>query len=128
LVALAVLELLRYLTDFLKFRREASYHMWSSKILGNRAVRRILWPPCAGFVGGGAILRDLPGYRCRPRRSTHLPCAAQVAGRCTVYCPCVASTPCSDDAPLIANHCGSFNESIPSGRPGLGPAVYASRC
>ncbi len=34
LAVLAILEILRYLLDFLKFRREASYHMWSSKIWG----------------------------------------------------------------------------------------------
>jgi CDP-diacylglycerol--glycerol-3-phosphate 3-phosphatidyltransferase len=34
LTILLTLELLRYLFDFLKFRREASYHMWSSKIWG----------------------------------------------------------------------------------------------
>jgi phosphatidylglycerophosphate synthase len=34
LLALAVLEALRYLFDWLKFRREASYHMWSSKLWG----------------------------------------------------------------------------------------------
>jgi CDP-diacylglycerol--glycerol-3-phosphate 3-phosphatidyltransferase len=34
LALLAGLELMRYVTDFLKFRREASYHMWSSKLWG----------------------------------------------------------------------------------------------
>jgi phosphatidylglycerophosphate synthase len=34
LALLAVLEATRYLVDFLKFRREASYHMWSSKVWG----------------------------------------------------------------------------------------------
>ena len=34
LAALAVLELARYAYDLLKFRREASYHMWSSKCWG----------------------------------------------------------------------------------------------
>ena len=34
LAVLAVLEATRYVVDFLKFRREASYHMWSSKIWG----------------------------------------------------------------------------------------------
>jgi phosphatidylglycerophosphate synthase len=28
------LEIMRYVLDFLKFRREASYHMWSSKVWG----------------------------------------------------------------------------------------------
>jgi len=32
--ALVILELVRYAVDFAKFRREASYHMWSSKLWG----------------------------------------------------------------------------------------------
>jgi phosphatidylglycerophosphate synthase len=32
--ALVMLELARYIFDFAKFRREASYHMWSSKLWG----------------------------------------------------------------------------------------------
>jgi CDP-diacylglycerol--glycerol-3-phosphate 3-phosphatidyltransferase len=34
IVALIALELTRYAFDFLKFRRAASYHMWSSKLWG----------------------------------------------------------------------------------------------
>lgn len=34
LLALGALELARYIFDFAKFRREASYHMWSSKLWG----------------------------------------------------------------------------------------------
>ena len=34
LLALLALELVRYAFDWLKFRREASYHMWSSKAWG----------------------------------------------------------------------------------------------
>jgi phosphatidylglycerophosphate synthase len=34
LAVLIALELVRYIVDVLKFRREASYHMWSSKIWG----------------------------------------------------------------------------------------------
>jgi CDP-diacylglycerol--glycerol-3-phosphate 3-phosphatidyltransferase len=34
LLVLAGLELARYVFDFLKFRREASYHMWSAKLWG----------------------------------------------------------------------------------------------
>lgn len=34
LTALATLEILRYAFDWLKFGREASYHMWSSKLWG----------------------------------------------------------------------------------------------
>ncbi len=32
LLALLLLEAVRYILDFLKFRREASYHMWSAKL------------------------------------------------------------------------------------------------
>lgn len=34
LAVLAGLEILRYVIDFAKFQREASYHMWSSKLWG----------------------------------------------------------------------------------------------
>lgn len=34
LLTLAALEAIRYAYDWLKFRREASYHMWSSKLWG----------------------------------------------------------------------------------------------
>lgn len=34
LAALASLELTRYAFDFMKFKRESSYHMWSSKLWG----------------------------------------------------------------------------------------------
>jgi phosphatidylglycerophosphate synthase len=34
LIGLVVLEVVRYAFDWLKFRREASYHMWSSKLWG----------------------------------------------------------------------------------------------
>lgn len=34
LAVLVILEVTRYALDFLKFRREASYHMWSSKLWG----------------------------------------------------------------------------------------------
>jgi len=34
LLVLAALELLRYVFDAIKFRREASYHMWSAKLWG----------------------------------------------------------------------------------------------
>jgi len=34
LILLLALELTRYLFDFIKFRKEASYHMWSSKLWG----------------------------------------------------------------------------------------------
>jgi CDP-diacylglycerol--glycerol-3-phosphate 3-phosphatidyltransferase len=34
LLVLGCLELIRYVFDLVKFRREASYHMWSSKLWG----------------------------------------------------------------------------------------------
>jgi phosphatidylglycerophosphate synthase len=34
LMVLGILEVMRYGLDFVKFRREASYHMWSSKVWG----------------------------------------------------------------------------------------------
>src|SRR5256885_14813726 len=34
LIAIGILEVLRYAFDFVKFHREASYHMWSAKLLG----------------------------------------------------------------------------------------------
>ncbi|HEY7987188.1 MAG TPA: CDP-alcohol phosphatidyltransferase family protein [Methylophilaceae bacterium] len=34
LAILVALEVIRYIFDYLKFRREASYHMWSSKLWG----------------------------------------------------------------------------------------------
>ena len=34
LIAVAILEVFRYTFDYLKFRREASYHMWSAKLWG----------------------------------------------------------------------------------------------
>jgi CDP-diacylglycerol--glycerol-3-phosphate 3-phosphatidyltransferase len=51
LLALAVVEVSRYVYDFAKFRREASYHMWSSK----------LWGICL-FIGFFALLAlDISG-------------------------------------------------------------------
>jgi CDP-diacylglycerol--glycerol-3-phosphate 3-phosphatidyltransferase len=43
LCILVVLELLRYLIDFTKFRREASYHMWSSKLWGISLFVSFFW-------------------------------------------------------------------------------------
>jgi phosphatidylglycerophosphate synthase len=51
LLVLAALEIGRYVFDLVKFRREASYHMWSSK----------LWGICL-FVGCFALLAlDMSG-------------------------------------------------------------------
>ena len=44
LAVLGILEVMRYALDFVKVRREASYHMWSSKVWGGVAL-------FAGFFG-----------------------------------------------------------------------------
>ncbi|MDE2368029.1 MAG: CDP-alcohol phosphatidyltransferase family protein [Burkholderiales bacterium] len=54
LAALAALELTRYAYDWLKFRREASYHMWSSKLWGLALFAGFL-ALLAGNVGGGPV-------------------------------------------------------------------------
>jgi CDP-diacylglycerol--glycerol-3-phosphate 3-phosphatidyltransferase len=65
---LLTLELLRYAVDWLKFRREASYHMWSSKLWGIAlfagcfqllALGRDGWTVDAAIVCG--IVADLEG-------------------------------------------------------------------
>ena len=55
LIAIALLEAFRYLFDFLKFRREASYHMWSAKLWG-----LFLAASASGLLGwsiAGTLLR-----------------------------------------------------------------------
>jgi phosphatidylglycerophosphate synthase len=59
LLALAALEIGRYALDYAKFRREASYHMWSSKLWGIALF--------AGFMsllafGSDGVLVDLMIY------------------------------------------------------------------
>jgi phosphatidylglycerophosphate synthase len=59
LLALATLEIGRYALDYAKFRREASYHMWSSKLWGIALF--------AGFMsllafGSDGVLVDLMVY------------------------------------------------------------------
>ena len=51
LSALFFLEMLRYLVDFLKFGREASYHMWSSKLWAV-ALYLACWMLLVGGEGG----------------------------------------------------------------------------
>ncbi|HZX71126.1 MAG TPA: CDP-alcohol phosphatidyltransferase family protein, partial [Rhodanobacter sp.] len=68
LAVLAVLEVTRYVVDFLKFRREASYHMWSSKVWGIALFTGFfsllvlgssgVWVSCAIYAG---IVADLEG-------------------------------------------------------------------
>ena len=59
LAVLVALELTRYAFDFLKFRREASYHMWSSKAWGI-----LLFVGCYSLLalGLGGALVALPIY------------------------------------------------------------------
>jgi len=79
LVTLAVLELGRYAFDLVKFGREASYHMWSSKAWGialfacflsllafesdNAFVNAAIWIGIVADVEGLAISALLPGWR-----------------------------------------------------------------
>lgn len=55
LIPIAVLEVVRYGFDFLKFRREASYHMWSAKLWG----LFLAFSSCAllGWGLGGLLLK-----------------------------------------------------------------------
>ncbi|HEX7977811.1 MAG TPA: CDP-alcohol phosphatidyltransferase family protein [Gemmatimonadaceae bacterium] len=68
LLALGTLEVARYAFDFLKFGREASYHMWSSKLWGITLVvaffallvyGRVGWPVALAIYAG--IAADLEG-------------------------------------------------------------------
>lgn len=65
---LIALELLRYVFDYLKFRREAAYHMWSSKLWGIALFAAFFvllamdvsgWPIALAIYLG--ILADLEG-------------------------------------------------------------------
>ena len=68
LLVLAALEVARYVYDFRKFGREASYHMWSSKLWGITLVvafyamlvyGRAGWPVALAIYAG--IVADLEG-------------------------------------------------------------------
>ena len=64
LVLLAVLlglEALRYVFDFIKFRREAAYHMWSSKLWGIGLFVGFLGMLGAGRTDWPVLLAALPG-------------------------------------------------------------------
>jgi len=68
LLILATIETVRYLFDWYKYRRETSYHMWSSKLWGIFLFigffyilvygRTGIWTPLAIYVG---IIADLEG-------------------------------------------------------------------
>jgi len=83
LAVLAALEAARYALDFLKFRREASYHMWSSKLWGIALFvgffsLLVLGSPgaavsCAIYVGIVADLEGLAISLVLPRWQTDVP-------------------------------------------------------
>ncbi|GAB4061714.1 CDP-alcohol phosphatidyltransferase family protein [Uliginosibacterium sediminicola] len=58
---LLALELARYLFDFIKFRREAAYHMWSSKLWGIGLFAGFLGILAGGNTGWAVWLAALPG-------------------------------------------------------------------
>jgi phosphatidylglycerophosphate synthase len=65
---LVALEVLRYGLDFIKFRREASYHMWSSKLWGISLFVGFFWLLVLGSQGAtvsfaifAGIAADLEG-------------------------------------------------------------------
>jgi len=51
LLLLAALEVARYLFDLAKFRREASYHMWSAKLWGMFLFLGFFWLLAVGETG-----------------------------------------------------------------------------
>lgn len=68
LAVLLLLEVVRYLFDYAKFRREASYHMWSSKFWGLALFAGFLsllafgtggWPVALAIYAG--IVADIEG-------------------------------------------------------------------
>jgi len=79
LIALVALEIARYAFDLFKFRREASYHMWSSKLWGialfagffsllalrsdNASVTAAVWLGIAADLEGLAISAVLRRWR-----------------------------------------------------------------
>lgn len=56
LLVLAALELARYAFDFVKFGREASYHMWSSKVWGVTLFAAFFALLALGFTGPAVAL------------------------------------------------------------------------
>jgi phosphatidylglycerophosphate synthase len=58
---LAALELARYLLDFAKFRREAAYHMWSSKLWGVALFIGFVAVLGTGETGWPVLLATIPG-------------------------------------------------------------------
>lgn len=58
---LAALELARYAFDFIKFRREAAYHMWSSKLWGAALLIGFIGVLGEGETGWPVLLAAIPG-------------------------------------------------------------------
>jgi phosphatidylglycerophosphate synthase len=58
---LAALELARYLLDFARFRREAAYHMWSSKLWGVALFIGFVAVLGTGETGWPMLLATIPG-------------------------------------------------------------------
>jgi phosphatidylglycerophosphate synthase len=64
LLLLAALELARYAFDWLKFGREASYHMWSSKVWGVTLFAAFFALLAMGFTGQAVALPIYVGIIC----------------------------------------------------------------
>lgn len=80
LIVLLALEILRYLFDWYKFRKEASYHMWSAKFWGlilfacffgilvsdseNQIFTTALWVGIISDLEGLLISIILPNWQC----------------------------------------------------------------
>jgi CDP-diacylglycerol--glycerol-3-phosphate 3-phosphatidyltransferase len=58
---LAALELTRYAFDFTKFRREAAYHMWSSKLWGVALLIGFIGVLGNGETGWPVLVATIPG-------------------------------------------------------------------
>lgn len=61
LACLAVLEVARYVLDFWKFGREASYHMWSSKFWGLTVFAALLLVLGTGYQGEWVVVAIVAG-------------------------------------------------------------------
>ncbi|MBS0589251.1 MAG: CDP-alcohol phosphatidyltransferase family protein [Proteobacteria bacterium] len=64
LVALLALELARYAFDYFKYRREASYHMWSSKLWGVSLFVAFFWLLALGTDNASIDFAILLGIVC----------------------------------------------------------------
>ncbi len=64
LLILAALELARYVVDFVKFGREASYHMWSSRVWGVTLFAAFFALLAMGYTGHAVALPIYVGIIC----------------------------------------------------------------